>query len=112
LRDTHISLRRPSPAMAEAVKAREGGEEVLERVEEVRRRAEQLRALASHLYDDLKDLHRALAERGAVLVRSELDWCVLDALASRMLRRALGIAADAEAFLGIMAGEVAGDAGR
>ena len=89
-----------------------GGKELLERAEGIRRGAEQLRALASRLYYDLIDAHRVLAERGVMLVRSELDWCILDALASRMLRRALGIVADAEAFLAIMEEEVAGDAGQ
>jgi hypothetical protein len=80
--------------------------EVLEKVERVRRSAEQLRVLASRIYWDLKDVHRAFAV--GRMVRSEANWCLLDALISRALRRAIGIAKDMEDFLEILREEVEG----
>jgi hypothetical protein len=79
---------------------------VLGKVEEIRRSAEQVRELASRIYWDLKDVHRALAVRKTA--RSEASWCLLDALISRALRRAAGIAEDMEDFLEILRREVEG----
>ena len=79
---------------------------VLGKVEEIRRSAEQVRELASRIYWDLKDVHRALAVRETAW--SEASWCLLDALISKALRRAIGIAEDMEDFLEILRREVEG----
>jgi hypothetical protein len=86
----------PAAAVAEDVYKRE----VLEKVEEIRRSAEQLHKLASRIYWDLKDVHRAFAV--GRMVRSEANWCLLDAFISRALRRAIGIAKDMEDFLEVL----------
>ena len=79
---------------------------VLGKVEEIRRSVEQVRELASRIYWDLKDVHRALAVGKTAW--SEASWCLLDALISKALRRAIGIAEDMEDFLEILRREVEG----